>query len=408
MAKVLFKRKTTNEIKNLEVEDGALIYNTDNGKTYMDFGENRIQTGGNADTMITIGGEEAPTDTDIKIWIKDKDNQNYNNFYYRKNDNKFEQMFLQPTGDTLPVGSIAQFGGKTAPTNWLFCNGQAVSRTDYPDLFKAIGTTYGSGDGSTTFNVPDFIGRVPVGLDKEDTDFDTLGETGGEKKHTLTVNEMPEHHHAGIKYSNYNQWLTSETGSNGNTIGLKFNTGGNPLNSVKSNENLQYSTDQRGGSQAHNNMQPYTVTNFIIKAKQSVGVVGTVTSNINDTNDNAVPSAKTVKDYVKEIYSTNEVKTNKVWIDGKPIYRKVINSTCPSKSATWATISSNLNADEILSYTGYIEFSTSEHKLLAVGTSQFTYFQLNKTSHELQIATNDSGFFGKPIKVIIEYTKIID
>lgn len=69
MAKVLFKRKTTDEIKDLEIQDGALIYNTDNGKTYMDFGENRIQTGGNADTMIAIGGEEAPTDTDIKLWF---------------------------------------------------------------------------------------------------------------------------------------------------------------------------------------------------------------------------------------------------------------------------------------------------------------------------------------------------
>lgn len=109
-----------------------------------------------------------------------------------------------------------------------------------------------------------------------------------------------------------------------------------------------------------------------------------------------------------ETYSTNEVKTNKIWIDGKPIYRKVINSTCPSEVSTWKTISSNLNADEILSYTGYIEFSTSEHKLLALGTAQFTYFQLNKTSNELQISTNDSGFFGKPIKVIIEYTKTTD
>ena len=106
-------------------------------------------------------------------------------------------------------------------------------------------------------------------------------------------------------------------------------------------------------------------------------------------------------------YSTKEQVIG-TWIDGKPIYRKVINSTCPSVSATWVTISSNLNADEILSYTGYIEFSTSEHKLLAVGTAQFTYFQLNKTSNELQIATNDSGFFGKPIKVIIEYTKTAD
>lgn len=70
MAKVYFKRKTTQEIEELPVEDGSLIYNTDNGKTYMDFGEDRIQTGGNADTMIAIGGEE-PTDEDIKIWFPD-------------------------------------------------------------------------------------------------------------------------------------------------------------------------------------------------------------------------------------------------------------------------------------------------------------------------------------------------
>ena len=70
MAKVYFKRKTTQEIEELPVEDGSLIYNTDNGKTYMDFNNERIQTGGNADTMIAIGGEE-PTDPDIKIWFPD-------------------------------------------------------------------------------------------------------------------------------------------------------------------------------------------------------------------------------------------------------------------------------------------------------------------------------------------------
>ena len=66
--KVKFKRHTTAEIEELEVEDGALVYNIDNGKTYMDYGTERIQTGGNADTMISIGDEE-PTDEDIKIWI---------------------------------------------------------------------------------------------------------------------------------------------------------------------------------------------------------------------------------------------------------------------------------------------------------------------------------------------------
>lgn len=66
--KVLFKRKTTDEIEQLEIEDGSLIYNVDNGKTYMDYGNERIQTGGNADTMIYVGDEE-PTDEDIKLWI---------------------------------------------------------------------------------------------------------------------------------------------------------------------------------------------------------------------------------------------------------------------------------------------------------------------------------------------------
>ena len=313
--------------------------------------------------------------------------------YIRNPDtNEWEEVFLQPTGDTLPIGSISAYGGENIPTNWLKCNGQAISRTTYADLFSVIGTTYGSGDGSTTFNLPNISERVIVG-NNGDGEF-SLGNTGGEKEHALTINEMPSHTHlyrASIGAGNAEGTLNFGD-QNGAVISGSY---GNAIQNT-------------GGSQAHNNMQPYIALNYIIKAKQSVGIVGTVTSDINDTSDNAVPNAKTVKDYVEEVYSTDEVKTNKIWIDGKPIYRKVINSKCPSKSATWVTISSNLNADEILSYTGYIEFSTSEHKLLAVGTSQFTYFQLNKTSHELQIATNDSGFFGKPIKVIIEYTKTTD
>lgn len=118
MAKVYFKRKTTQEIEELPVEDGSLIYNTDNGKTYMDFNDERIQTGGNADTMIAISGEE-PTDTDVKIWIQEKNNQNYDTFNYRKStDNKFSALELPPTGDTLPIGSIIYFDGDTVPTNY--------------------------------------------------------------------------------------------------------------------------------------------------------------------------------------------------------------------------------------------------------------------------------------------------
>lgn len=71
---------------------------------------------------------------------------------------------VDTTGASVPTGSISQFGGSTAPIGWLLCDGSAVSRTTYAALFGVISTTYGSGDGSTTFNIPDLRGRVAVGL----------------------------------------------------------------------------------------------------------------------------------------------------------------------------------------------------------------------------------------------------
>lgn len=186
------------------------------------------------------------------------------------------------SGDTLPIGSISAYSGEEIPSNWLKCNGQAISRTTYADLFSVIGTTYGSGDASTTFNVPNISERVIVG-NNGDGEF-SLGNTGGEKEHKLTVNEMPAHNHL---------YRTSVGAGNAEgTLNMGDQTGG-----VITGE-YGNAIQNTGGSQAHNNMQPYIALNYIIKAKQSVGIVGTVTSDINDTNDNAVPNAKTVKDYV--------------------------------------------------------------------------------------------------------------
>lgn len=90
----------------------------------------------------------------------------------------------------MPVGSVIPFAGASSPdATWLVCDGSAVSRTTYAALFAVLGTTYGSGDGSTTFNIPNMGGRVPVGLDSGQTEFDALGETGGAKTHTLTASE---------------------------------------------------------------------------------------------------------------------------------------------------------------------------------------------------------------------------
>jgi microcystin-dependent protein len=97
----------------------------------------------------------------------------------------------------LPAGVITQYGAATAPTGWLLCRGQAISRTNplYTRLFTAISTTYGAGDGTTTFNVPNLQGRIPVGFDSTQTEFDALAETGGSKTHTITTANMPSHQH---------------------------------------------------------------------------------------------------------------------------------------------------------------------------------------------------------------------
>lgn len=150
---------------------------------------------------------------------------------------------------TVPAGGIMEFAGSTAPTGWLICDGQAVSRTTYADLYAIIGTTYGTGDGSTTFNVPNLKGKVPVGRNSSDTSFDTLGETGGEKTHTLTINEMPKHGH---------NYMVEET--DGDTFGTLRNVGA----WNKANSSWAWTKD-RGGDQPHNNLQPYIVLNYIIK-----------------------------------------------------------------------------------------------------------------------------------------------
>jgi microcystin-dependent protein len=94
-----------------------------------------------------------------------------------------------------PTGSITMFAGAAAPTGHLLCDGSPVSRSTYSALFDVIGTTYGVGNNVDTFNLPNLKGRVPVGLDPEDTSFDARGETGGAKSHTLTATEMPVHTH---------------------------------------------------------------------------------------------------------------------------------------------------------------------------------------------------------------------
>lgn len=166
------------------------------------------------------------------------------------------EMLGETVAETLPVGTIAPYGGSTSqvPQNWLPCDGREVSRLEYAKLFSVIGTRFGVGDGSTTFNLPDLQGKVPVGQDVNDTAFDVLGETGGEKTHTLTVSEMPAHDHNIEGYKGVGQWADGE---------LWFRAAGQGSDNTFVSANRSANT---GGGQAHNNLQPYQVTLYIIKA----------------------------------------------------------------------------------------------------------------------------------------------
>jgi microcystin-dependent protein len=161
-------------------------------------------------------------------------------------------------GGSTPPGVMAPYAGSSAPSGWLLCYGQALSRTTYADLFAAIGTDYGVGDGSTTFNLPDLRGRVWIGLDNmggssanrvTDAAADSIGGTLGEEVHTLTTGEMPSHTHT--TPSLLGIWAGSGPGL---TAGGSY-----------SPTTPRSATNAEGGGGAHNNMQPGMAGNVIIK-----------------------------------------------------------------------------------------------------------------------------------------------
>jgi microcystin-dependent protein len=159
---------------------------------------------------------------------------------------------------SAPAGAIEAYAGSTAPTGWLLSFGQAVSRTTYANLFAVISTTYGSGDGSTTFNLPDLRGRAVAGVDNMGgTDAgrlsisNTLGTTTGAETHTLSSSEMPSHRHD-IQRSN------SAATSVGADASAHYRISADSGATITTTQNT-------GGGGAHNNMQPTIVLNYIIK-----------------------------------------------------------------------------------------------------------------------------------------------
>lgn len=192
--------------------------------------------------------------------------------YFFVSDTASGVQYAAAPSTGTPVGAIQQYAGSSAPAGWLLCYGQAISRTLYSALFAVISTTYGVGDGSSTFNLPDCRGRAMVGLDNmggSDAGIldwaNTLGTTGGEQYHSLTSAENGPHTHSitdpGHSHPNstpttpvavaggatYSVWYSTLSGNTGSaTTGIIINSS--------------------GSGTGHNTMQPSILFNTIIRA----------------------------------------------------------------------------------------------------------------------------------------------
>jgi len=198
-----------------------------------------------------------------------------------------------------PVGSIMIWAGSTAPTGWLLCDGTAYSTGAYPALYAVIGNTYGTGIG---FIVPNLKGNIPVGLNSADASFNILGETGGEKTHTVLTAELPSHNHTFTGaahshtvdptsfntategahthsyYDKYRQTTISDDASDRNVASTGLNdeprttgSGGSHAHAIDVPSTTSSSTTatgtigNAGSGTAMNVLQPYIVLYYIIK-----------------------------------------------------------------------------------------------------------------------------------------------
>lgn len=189
-----------------------------------------------------------------------------------------EQAVREALTSLIPAGTMILFGGTSTPSGWFWCDGSAYSRTTYAALFAAIGTTWGVGDGSTTFNVPDLRGRAPIGVGQgSGLTNRTLGSKLGEEGHALTLAENGAHTHVGGLHAHtggahtHNYTKITYVGSGGTknlSIGttatgqtVSTDSGG----AVATTSDGAVATTSSGSGTAHNTMQPSLVVNYLIK-----------------------------------------------------------------------------------------------------------------------------------------------
>jgi len=198
---------------------------------------------------------------------------------FLKTDGSATLSWSAVTEFVLPSGLILPFGGAAAPSGYLLCYGQAISRSTYSTLFSAISTTYGVGDGSSTFNLPDLRGRTIAGQDDMGgvsanrlTDAvtgglngDTLGDTGGTESHTLTSAQSGLVGHTHGVSASLEAVTGSGTAERGVDTGDSAFQGNNAANNTSMINVSISAVASADASEAHNIVQPTIILNYIIK-----------------------------------------------------------------------------------------------------------------------------------------------
>ena len=323
--KMSYLKETKQAIRTAIEEKGVSVADTDTFRSYAskigtisvggggtkwyvgDFYDGQMYEGNNGDLFLNTGTTDQGT-----IF------QFYDGMWSPVGNLMGPQGAQGLSGASEPVGSIILWGGDSVPANYLPCVGSAVSRTEYSDLFSVIGTQFGEGDGSTTFNLPDFSGLAPVGIDDSDTNFNAVGKTYGEKTHTLTKAETPSLT-GSIQTRQQNDNNTIDiypTESTAESVFTYTKNGGDRWNNMGSgwatsnSNNARIDFDNGGEDEPHNNIQPSIAMKFYIKAYQATATPAQVVDSLDGNSTTDAPSVHAVNNKINSLVEDNIVYVN--------------------------------------------------------------------------------------------------
>lgn len=357
---------TVSEVAPEKCNINDKYYNTATSKIYTAIAENVWGTNG-----------ETPSNDVIYIDLEHKE------LYYCDDTGFSSYGGGLSGGDSFPIGAIVPFSSDTIPANWILCDGRAVSRTEYSGLFNVLGTKFGTGDGSTTFCVPNLKGRTVVGKQPTDPDFKNVGQTGGSKF-------IQDHWH-GYSYG-------SSAGGDGS--GLVFSsTEGTQLN--KSGIlGVQGPTTGNSG-----NLQPYFTVNFIIKAKMSASLEGQVIDSLEGSSTIDAPSVNAVKEALKTNIITGTAVATNEYIDGKQVYVKRISFTMSSTLNSWQIIDTLTNYGNLDEMHGSLTTGGEDITFpTAQSSNEVIKVYIDPKSGEVKVWHTYSYVNGKSCSLTIRYT----